>query len=169
MAKKKEQTPETPVKETPEVTPTLTIVEEHPPVEIAEETLTVAEEPTPAEAEEQPKIAYVHGGVGRIAAGTVIETVTGRIEVVEPTAIRFDGTEQSFAGLLVMWHPGNLAKNAENLRFKYDGNAVLLPIDVQCAAEEAAAFIATLTPEEAYGMGVSKEAYERAIALAKTE
>jgi hypothetical protein len=106
-------------------------------------------------------------GARKLAAGTIIPTNAGNVVLERETVIKHDGTESAFVGMLLSWNATNLNRNAANLRLKYNGNAQLLPLAQQCKPQELADFIPSLTAEEAHGMGVSRQAYDRYIA-AKT-
>ena len=100
-------------------------------------------------------------GIRRVAAGTIIAAATGNLVLERDAFIKHDGSEQAFAGMLLTWHPTNVARNRDNLRLKYDGNARVLPLAQQCHPSEIADFIPSLSLEEAVAMGVNRQTYQK--------
>jgi hypothetical protein len=122
-----------------------------------EERALKVETETSDESAEMP----VPADVRVLAKGTIIAASGGDITLAHDTFIKWIDSEQALVGTLLSWNPQNIARNAEKLRLKYNGNAQLLPLAQQCRPSELAEFIPSLSVEEAVGMGLNRAAYQK--------
>lgn len=76
---------------------------------------------------------------GRVfIAGTVLRLAGEEVTLLADTVFGYKGhgSEQKFVGMLLNSHPQNMAVNLSRLRWKYDHNGALLPIEHQGLSRE---------------------------------